>query len=91
MVRPEKCRCVKCKPKCMCFYPGECTPTGEIIMKMDELEAIRLIDKEGLKQDNAAKKMGISQSTFQRILQVGRRKLADSILNAKELIIKNGN
>ncbi len=48
---------------------------------LDELEALRLADAEGLSQKDGADRMGISQSTFNRILCEARRKVAHSLVN----------
>ena len=55
---------------------------------MDELEAVRLADYEGLYHEDAAVKMGISRATFGRILNNARRKVADAIVNGKALKIE---
>jgi len=55
---------------------------------MDELETIRLADFEGLYHEQAAEQMNISRSTFGRILDSARRKVADAIINGKALNIK---
>jgi predicted DNA-binding protein (UPF0251 family) len=63
---------------------------GEVVLTMDEFEAIRLKDYEGLDQNEAAKRMGISQSTFQRIYESARKKIADAIVNGKVIRIEGG-
>jgi len=55
---------------------------------MDELEAIRLADYEGMYHEDAAERMNISRSTFGRILKYARRKVADAIVNGKALKIE---
>lgn len=54
---------------------------------MDELEAIRLADYEGLYHEEAAAKMDVSRATFGRVLNTARRKVADAIINGKALKI----
>jgi len=63
----------------------------ESILTVDEFEAVRLKDLEGLEQEEAAKKMNISQPTFHRLLSSARKKIADSIVNGKALKIEGGN
>lgn len=63
----------------------------EAILNVDELEAVRLKDLEGLDQEECAKKMDISQPTFHRLVQAARKKVADSIVNGKALRIEGGN
>ncbi|MCK5017039.1 MAG: DUF134 domain-containing protein [Candidatus Peribacteraceae bacterium] len=63
----------------------------EVALTMEELEAIRLKDYEGHNQTESAKKMGISQPTFQRIYDSARKKIADAIVNGKAIRITGGN
>lgn len=56
---------------------------------LDEFEAIRLCDHEGLSQIQAAEEMQVSRATIQRLLTSGRRKIVDSILFNKIIKIKN--
>ena len=62
----------------------------EVILKAEEVEALRLKDIEGLKQEEAAKKMNVSRSTFQRVLESARKKLAEAILKGKAIKIEGG-
>ncbi len=56
----------------------------------DEMEAIRLADFEGLYQQECADKMGVSRTTFSRLIESARKKIADALLNTKALkILKN--
>lgn len=59
----------------------------------EELEALRLADLEGLEQVQAAEQMGVSRSTFQRILARARRQVALALVegNALEVKVENGN
>jgi len=56
---------------------------------IDEFEAVRLIDYEGFSQIEGADKMKISRSSFQRILESGRKKILDAIINNKAFKITN--
>ncbi len=67
-----------------------CRSVGEILLGSDEAEAIRLADLEGLYQEAAARRMGISRPTFSRIVESARRKMADAILNGKILRVEGG-
>ena len=60
-----------------------------ITIMLDEFEALRLCDYEGLSQIEAAEEMEISRATIQRLLLSARKKYVDVILNNKKLIIKN--
>ena len=63
----------------------------EIRLLVEEAEAIRLKDLEGLEQEECAKKMSISRSTFSRVLDSARQKIADALLNGKAIRIEGGN
>jgi uncharacterized protein len=62
----------------------------ELDMSLDELEALRLADKEGLTQDEAAGQMAISRSTFSRLVESARRKSAEFLLDGRHLVISGG-
>jgi predicted DNA-binding protein (UPF0251 family) len=62
----------------------------EVNLALDELEAIRLADFNGLYQEDAAKKMDISRQTFGNIINSAHKKIADVLLNAKALKIEGG-
>ncbi|MCK4856902.1 MAG: DUF134 domain-containing protein, partial [candidate division Zixibacteria bacterium] len=63
----------------------------EVRLSIEEAEAIRLKDMEGLAQDECAKKMSVSRPTFARILLSARQKMADALLNGKAIRIEGGN
>jgi predicted DNA-binding protein (UPF0251 family) len=63
----------------------------EVRLSIEEAEAIRLKDTEGLEQDECAQRMRISRPTFARILQSARQKLADALFNGKAIRIEGGN
>jgi predicted DNA-binding protein (UPF0251 family) len=60
-----------------------------INLGIDELESLRLSDQLGLSQIEAAKKMDISQPTFNRILSSARQKVADCLVEGKAIRIEN--
>ncbi len=62
----------------------------EVVMTLDEFEAIRLADLDGLYQENAAEKMRISRPTFSRIVDSAHRKIADALVHGKSLRIEGG-
>ena len=62
----------------------------EVVVPLDELEALRLADLEGLYQDQAAEKMKISRPTFARIVESARKKVADALINGKALRMEGG-
>jgi predicted DNA-binding protein (UPF0251 family) len=92
MSRPRLCRRISFNPEIT-----YCKPRGvplaelkEAILNVDEFEAVRLKDLEGLEQEECAKRMNISQPTFHRLASSARRKIADSIVNGKALKIEGG-
>jgi uncharacterized protein len=66
------------------------TELEEVILTVDEFEAIRLKDVDGLEQEQSAQRMNISQPTFHRLYLESRRKIADVIVNGKALRIEGG-
>ena len=91
-MRPKKIRRVKCEPGEKCFRP-QCMPLGKIegvYLTLDEFEAVRLADFEGLKQESAAKRMKISRSTFSRIISSAHSKVGDALVNIKAIRIEGG-
>jgi uncharacterized protein len=62
----------------------------EVNLALDELEAVRLADFDGLYQEDAAKKMNISRQTFGNIINSAHKKIADVLLHAKALKIEGG-
>ena len=66
------------------------TQLEEVVLALDEFEAIRLADFEGLYQEDAAAKMNISRQTFGRIIESAHKKIADILINGKALKIEGG-
>lgn len=93
MPRPPKWRRVSFMPEVTFFKPAG-IPLGhleEILLSVEEAEAIRLRDLEGLEQEVCAQKMLISRPTFHRVLGSARKHLADALLNGKAIRIEGGN
>ena len=92
MVRPKCCRKIECSPDTKYFKPKGIPSVllEEIILNLDEFEAIRLADYEGLYHEQASLKMNISRQTFGRILESAHKKIADALLNAKAIRIEGG-
>ena len=89
--RPKKIRIVKNEPKISQFSPrGRPGRPDEITLSLDQFEALRLADYNGLEQDQAAKSMGISRATFGRIVREARFKLSDALINGKIIRITGG-
>ncbi|MCO5387169.1 DUF134 domain-containing protein [Desulfosporosinus sp.] len=75
---------------CQTFIPLGQSCLEEIIIKLEELEAIRLKDKVGLDQVDCAASMGVSRATFQRILGAARSKIASALVEGRPIIIRGG-
>lgn len=92
MPRPKKWRKVCCLPENKRFGPLSASINQEpfITMSVDEYETIRLIDLEGLIQEECADQMNIARTTVQRIYNEARKKLAESLVNGKVLRIEGG-
>jgi uncharacterized protein len=92
MPRPSCCRSIAGRPAVAIFKPAgiPVRDLEEIVMTLDEFEAIRLADLAGLYQEQAAEKMNVSRSTFSRIVDVAHRKVADALVHGKALRIEGG-
>jgi uncharacterized protein len=93
MPRTPKCRRVEFLPDVTYFKPAgiPLRDLEEVCMSVEEAEAIRLKDLEGLEQGQGAEKMNISRPTFQRVLASARQKVADALINGKAIKIDGGN
>ncbi len=92
MARPKTHRLIHTPPLYKGFKPigvmGRDLVTLE--MSLDEYEAIRLADYEGLSQEEAAVEMEISRSTFARLIESARRKSSQFLIQGKRLVIGGG-
>jgi len=90
MSRPPCCRRVRGTPAALAFGPeGPRLPVKEgITLRLDEFEALRLADLEGLYHETAARRMGVSRPTFGRIVASARRKVAEFLVLGKALRIE---
>ena len=93
MARPTKWRKIDNIPTIPYFIPSneDIAEMPQNTMLIEELEAIRLKDLEGLEQEECAERMQVSRPTFQRILLSAREKVADSLINGKVIHIDGGN
>ena len=92
MSRPVKWRKVCSLPENNRFGPLGLPVDAEnfVQMTVDEYEAIRLIDLEGFTQEECAQKMNVSRTTAQGIYAEARKKLAESLVNVRVLLIEGG-
>jgi predicted DNA-binding protein (UPF0251 family) len=92
MSRPFKCRHIGCEPGISYFKPRgiPLSALQEVVLTVDEFEAIRLADLQGFYQEDAAKKMKISRQTFGNIIKSSHGKLADALINGKAIKIEGG-
>ena len=92
MPRPKCCRQVCGVPDKNYFKPRGIPISNleEVVLNLDEFEAIRLADYEQLYQENAAARMNISRQTFGRIIEAAHKKIADVLMNGKALKIEGG-
>ncbi len=87
--RPRKHRCIDAEHKPKQFICTTSPPnTPEIELYYDELEALRLVDYEGLSQEEAGQKMNISRGTIWRLLEQARRKITEALIAGKTITIK---
>lgn len=93
MVRPKTCRRIETEPSAYFFKPQgiPLRKLGEEELNLDEMEAIRLADVEGLYHEQAAKRMQVSRATFGRIVQSARRKIGRALIEGKAIRIGGGN
>ncbi|MFH1749431.1 MAG: DUF134 domain-containing protein [bacterium] len=92
MPRPRIKRIISFQPNVTYFKPAGVRLRGLTpeILGFDEVEALRLKDLDGLDQEQAAKKMQVSRTTFLRILKTGRYKLSKAIIKGKSIRIQGG-
>ena len=87
--RRRRARWIGFDPGFLCFKP--CGRSGRgmdsVVLRVDELEALRLADLEGLYQEDCARRMGISRTTLSRTLTQARRKVTDALINGKRLVV----
>ena len=92
MARPKRCRRIGSTPGSSYFKPRgiPLSALEEVVLSFDEFEAVRLADLEGLYQDKAAEKMGISRQTFGRIIEAAHHTVAEALVQGKALKIEGG-
>ncbi len=96
MPRPIKPRWIENRPGALFFIPHP-YPSGDsdmrwehVVISLDELEAIRLADGEGLSQEEGACEMNVSRATFGRIVRQAREKVAKALVSGTAILIEGG-
>ena len=90
-MRRKKPREVGYLPDKLGFRPiKESEGKQTVILTVDEFEAIRLVDKEGVSQAECGTYMNVSRATAQRIYAAARRKLADALVEGLPILIEGG-
>jgi uncharacterized protein len=90
MPRPKRRRCIIARPTISAFAPEGTQQRGEAILSLEEFEAIRHIDYEGLDQSQAAEIMDVSRQTFGRILRSARYNFTSALVNGYRLKVEGG-
>ena len=90
MPRPIRCRRIEQLPLYRSFSPDDLSAAESVRMTLDEFEALRLLDDEGLTQQACAERMNIARTTVTAIYDSARRKVADALVHGKRLLITGG-
>jgi uncharacterized protein len=92
LARPTKPKLVGEAPKTDYFKPRgiPLTELEEVTLNIEELEALRLVDLEGMYQEDAAREMGVSRQTIQRMITEARAKVIEALVAGKALRIEGG-
>ena len=93
MARPVKCRRVSFLPEVKYYKPAgvPMRNVAEVCLSIEEVEAIRLRDLEGLEQEESAAMMNISRPTYHRVLNAAHHKIAEALFSGKAIRIQGGN
>jgi predicted DNA-binding protein (UPF0251 family) len=93
MARPQKNRIVAHDPD-VCYFKPRGVPLKfleEVHLTIDEMEALRLADLNGLNHEDAGRQMGVSRATFGRIVQRARHQVAQALINGMAIRVAGGN
>jgi uncharacterized protein len=92
MPRPRKCRRVEAHPTVTLFKPQgiPARDLEEIILSVEGLEALRLVDLEGLDQETAAERMNVSRPTLNRVLGTARRLVSRALVHGMAIRVHGG-
>ncbi len=90
MPRPVRCRRIERLPVYRSFSPDDTAAAETVRMTVDEFEALRLLDDEGLTQEACAARMNIARTTVTAIYDSARKKVAEVLVHGKRLLITGG-
>ncbi len=90
MPRPVRCRRIERLPVYRSFSPDDISTEESVRLTVDEYEALRLLDDEGLTQEACAVRMNIARTTVTAIYDSARKKIADALVHGKRLLITGG-
>lgn len=92
MSRPKKCKRVCMMPRASTFFPSDLETVEQepLVMSVEEYETIRLIDYQGLSQEECAEQMSVGRATIQRIYSDARKKIAQFLLEERTLKVEGG-
>lgn len=91
MSRPLKKRRICALPISSCFKPEIDTEHPPVYISLEEYECIRLMDYEGMGQEECAQSMGVARTTVQALYAAARKRIAGCLVEARPLIITGGN
>ena len=89
MGRDKLKRNLQFKPLCRTFGAVECGSEDMIHLLHEEMEALYLMDNQGLYQADAAEQMGVSRPTFARIIKSAREKVSMMLITGANLVIED--
>ncbi len=91
MGRPSKKRRISALPISNRFFPETGSDTPPVKISLEEYESIRLLDYEGMNQEEAAQQMGVARTTVQALYLAARRRIAGCLVEGRPLFIEGGN
>ncbi|MBN1808337.1 MAG: DUF134 domain-containing protein [Planctomycetes bacterium] len=92
MPRPEKHRFISARPGAVLYKPAGMPGRDleRVVIPLDGFEVLRLVDYEGLDQETAAQRLGVSRPTVTRILQRARQAVATALVKGAAMVIEGG-
>ena len=91
MPKTTKCRKIAGLPGQFGFIPSDNIEENAIQLTFDEFETIRLLDREGMTQEQCAAKMGVARTTVTAMYESARKKVSEMLVDGRSLIISGGN